>query len=85
VVLNEAYYEGWQAQACDPNSKCQTLDVARDATGLVRLDLPPGNYSLELVFKTQGRQTGWVLFAFGAAISLAAAIMFRRYKKKPIS
>jgi len=85
VVLNEAYYEGWQAQACDPNAKCQRLDVARDATGLVRLDLPPGKYILDLEFKTQGRQTGWVLFAFGAAISLAAAIMFKLYKKKPIS
>ena len=79
-VLNEAYYPGWSAQACD--GECTTIRVASSPEGLVEIALPSGDYRLSIEYRTPGRAAGWLVFAAGAALCVVAtaatALLVRR-------
>jgi hypothetical protein len=70
VILNEAYYDGWAATACGDDGDCSSLTPTRGSLGVVEIDLPAGEYVLELEYRTPGRTISWVLFALGAISAL---------------
>lgn len=70
AVLNEAYYPGWSARACDDG--CADLGVTASPEGLVEIALPSGGYRLSIEYRTPGRAQGWLLFAAGAALCAGA-------------
>jgi hypothetical protein len=70
AVLNEAYYPGWNAQACD--GECAAIPVGASPEGLVEMALPPGDYRLSIEYRTPGRAVGWLLFGLGATLCLVA-------------
>lgn len=79
AVLNEAYYPGWSARACD--DECATIRVGSSHEGLVEIALPSGNYRLSVEYRTPGRAAGWLLFAAGAALCVvgtAATVFVQR-------
>jgi hypothetical protein len=67
AVLNEAYYAGWTAEACNSDG-CKTLDASRSVDGLIGVSLPTGNYALHVQYHAPGRTEGWVFFAVGVAV-----------------
>jgi len=86
VLLNEAYYEGWTATACSATDNCVTLAPTRSSLGVVQIDLPEGNYVLELEYRTPGRSISWVLFALGTLSALlpvaVTAVVQRTARRK---
>jgi hypothetical protein len=70
AVLNEAYYPGWSARACDED--CVAVAVGPSNEGLVEMVLPSGDYRLSIEYRTPGRETGWLLFAAGTALCIAS-------------
>lgn len=75
AVLNEAYYAGWQAQVCDA-STCRALSPSRGNDGLIQVSLPDGEYTLELLYRAPGRDTGWAAFALGNLV-MACGMLIR--------
>lgn len=83
AVLNEAYFEGWHASRCS-GSVCKDLEVARHDLGVVSMTLPAGEYVLELDYQTPGRDAGWLFFALGCVLivaALAATLLKYTYRK----
>lgn len=80
AVLNEAYYPGWSARACD--DECTALRVESSPEGLVQMALPSGDYRLSIEYRTPGRESGWLLFAAGAVLcavsTMTTALLLRR-------
>lgn len=80
AVLNEAYYPGWSARACD--GECAVIRVGPSPEGLAEIALPSGDYRLSIEYRTPGRAAGWLLFAAGAGWCVvgtaATALMGRR-------
>jgi hypothetical protein len=88
VILNEAYYDGWHATACDSDGACSDLTPVRSSLGVVQIDLPAGDYVLELEYRTPGRAISWVLFALGAFTALlpvAVAVVTRQSARRKVS
>jgi hypothetical protein len=85
AVLNEAYYPGWSARACD--DACATIRVGSSHEGLVEIALPSGSYRLSIEYRTPGRAPGWLLFAAGAALCVVgtAATMFVQRRRTTTS
>lgn len=85
AIFNEAYYQGWAAEACTDDS-CQTLPVSRSAQGLVSVEVPEGTYLLHLNYIVRGAAMGWVLFWGGvvtAMTAMAGALIRRRKPRTP--
>jgi len=85
ALFNESYYKGWKLTACSAESRCTILDAERSSLGLVRADLPAGDYMLKLDYETPGRLMSWVLFALGLVIAIGSAIsvsVIARRKRK---
>jgi hypothetical protein len=76
AILNEAYYPGWSATACVSDGVCSAVETTRSDLGVVRLDLPEGEYVLELTYRTPGRSVSWVLFALGVFSALLPPVVF---------
>ena len=79
AVLNEAYYPGWSARACD--GECATVSVGSSHEGLIEIALPSGDYRLSIEYRTPGRAAGWLLFAAGATLCVmgtAATVFVQR-------
>lgn len=72
TVFNEPFYRGWSAAACD--ERCVEVPVSRTELGLIRVDLPAGDYRIVLDYQAPGRFLGWVLFGVGIAIAAASAV-----------
>ena len=72
AIFNEAYYQGWTAEAC-VEEECQTLPVSRSAQGLVLVEVPEGDYLLQLNYVVRGASMGWILFWSGVASAVVAA------------
>ncbi|QYH36001.1 hypothetical protein [Salinibacterium sp. M195] len=75
VVLNEAYYPGWQATICSTDQGCQRIAVVRSDTSLVQLQLPQGNFELKLEYVTPGRSLSWWLFGGGVSLMIVSSIL----------
>ncbi len=71
AIFNEAYYQGWTAEACI-DSSCQALPAGRNAQGLVSVAVPEGTYLLHLDYVVRGAVTGWLLFWGGSVTAIAA-------------
>lgn len=85
AVLNEAYYSGWSARACD--GACATIGVGSSPEGLVEIALPSGDYRLSIEYRTPGRAAGWLLFTAGASlcvVATAATAFVRRRRTSAI-
>jgi hypothetical protein len=72
-LLNEAFYPGWKARACDA-SGCRELDTVHHDLGLVQVELPAGDYRLEVGYEAPGRAAGLALFYVGLGAALAALL-----------
>lgn len=70
--LNEAYFSGWDAEACSSTGSCMRLKPSQSSLGIIKIELPAGHYDLRLRYKTAGRTEGWVMFGFGAFIAVGA-------------
>lgn len=83
AIFNEAYYQGWSAEACIDGS-CQELPVSRSAQGLVSVEVPEGSYLLHLDYVVRGAAAGWLLFWGGvvAAIASSSWVFVRRRNQK---
>lgn len=79
AIFNEAYYQGWTAEACADGS-CRLLPVSRSAQGLVSVEVPEGTYQLHLNYVVSGASMGWVLFwsGVGSAVAAVAWALVRR-------
>lgn len=76
AVLNEAYYTGWEAQACTATD-CTMLTTVRNGDGLIQVSLPKGLYDLKLQYHAPGRAGGWGMFALGLVGAFLGAFVRR--------
>ena len=83
AIFNEAYYQGWTAEACTEGS-CHALPVSRSSQGLVTVEVPEGTYLIHLNYVVRGASTGWVLFWGGVVSAIAASgwVLVRRRKPR---
>ncbi len=70
--LNEAYFSGWEAEACSSVGSCVPLNPSQSSLGIIKVVLPAGHYDLRLKYHTAGRTAGWALFGVGAFIGVGA-------------
>ncbi|MET0434562.1 MAG: hypothetical protein ABW025_10375, partial [Cellulomonas sp.] len=65
VLLNEAYYRGWEARACPDDGACADVPLQRGPAGVVEAELPAGPSTLTLRYVTPGLELSWALFWAG--------------------
>lgn len=74
LTLNEAYYEGWVAEACNSEVGCVDLDPHRSAMGLVELNGPAGQFELRVHYEAPGRTSSNVVFVLGCLLVFVSCI-----------
>lgn len=72
--FNEAYFKGWDAQLCVNGRNCSALTPTQSTLGIVRIDLPVGDYTLTMRYLTAGRAVGWVLFGVGVLVVFGCSV-----------
>lgn len=72
VLFNEAYYPGWQIEACRPGTRyCRDLPVTMGGAGLVVTQLPVGGaWNVTLTYTSPGQTRGTAAAAFALAVVL---------------
>ncbi len=90
VMLNEAYYEGWDARLCTIGGTpvCTEVATARGTAGQLTLDVPEGEWRLELKYTLPGFASSWAVFwaALVFAALLAAFVeLFPRWSARRAS
>lgn len=50
VALNESFYKGWEAQACDQSGACSVLQVKAGPGENIEAEVPAGSYRLKLEY-----------------------------------
>jgi len=72
LTLNHFYYAGWQGRI---NGAATILTASPSPDGLIRFDVPQGNYDMIIEFpKDRAERTGTVISLFSLALLIAAAI-----------
>lgn len=74
LTLNDAYYDGWQAEVCYADDRCEVAEPRRSEQGLIELDGPEGKYDLRLEYTAPGRDLSNLLFVGGIVLTLGAAV-----------
>lgn len=86
VLLNEAYYRGWQVQACTDGGTCSDVPVRMGPAGVIEAELPAGDLTLTARYVTPGLTSAWLLFWAGLAGSalwaVGAALLGRRRRRQ---
>lgn len=87
LTLNEAYYDGWTAEACNSEDGCVSLEPHRSALGLVELNGPAGQFELRVHYETPGRTTSNVVFGLACLLAFVSCIWvpIRRRSRKPMA
>lgn len=50
VALNESFYKGWEAQACDQGGNCSLLPIKAGVGENIEVEVPTGSYRLKLEY-----------------------------------
>lgn len=88
VQLNESYYPGWTGTVCPVagSGTCQEVNLAHGVLGNIVADVPPGDWELELTYRTPGRSLAWRVFWSGvAALTLWTCLALVRSRRDPRS
>lgn len=62
VILNESFYDGWDAQICFSNGGCSALEVGPGIASSISLEIPEGQYQLGLEYNQPYRNEMMLLF-----------------------
>jgi hypothetical protein len=87
MLFNEAYYRGWQVEACPAGGggggtePCRALEARLGGAGLVETDVPQGSWRLTLTYVLPHWHAYLVIFALGILLALAPAALPRRTKR----
>jgi len=70
VMLNEAWYRGWEAKLCAADGTgCTALATASGSFGQLTTNLPKGHSLLVLDYRLPGLALAWILFGVGALLT----------------
>lgn len=83
ILFNEAYYPGWQVEACRPGSGyCRDLPVRMGGAGLLLTELPvAGTWDLTLTYETPGRTRDVLALVLGLVVVFVPASI-RRHQRR---
>ena len=75
LTLNHFYYEGWAAHVEGRNQSVPV--IASKPGGLMRMQVPPGTYTLTVELPLQSTERTGLLISLGAVVALAVVSLIR--------
>lgn len=75
VLVNDAWYRGWTASACNTGGRCESLQTSEDQSGAVALTIPRGRWIVTLQYRLPGEHASYIAFWLGVLMVVAGTVI----------